>query len=646
MCGFAGFVDRSRSSAGEALARTAAAMAAPLVHRGPDDEGSWADPEAGLALGHRRLAIIDLSPTGRQPMTSGDGRYVIAYNGEVYNFRELRAELEALGHVFRGSSDTEVVVEGCARWGVREAVPRLAGMFAFALWDRRKRELTLVRDRLGIKPLYWGEAGGVLLFGSELKALRAHPRFAAEIDRDALASYLRHGYIPGPHSIYRGVSKLEPGHMLTWRADGGPRISCYWDLRAVAAAAALAEPRHVAEDEAVEALEALLRDTVRSHMVADVPLGVFLSGGIDSSLVTALMQAESGRPVKSFSIGLEQQDFDEAAFAKAVAHHLGTEHTELYLGPDEAMDLIPRLPEWYDEPFADSSQLPTALVSRLARRDVTVSLSGDGGDELFAGYAHYFYCARAWAKLALAPRPLRRAAAGALERLPPPLTRALGPVVSGVPGRQLARGRVRRLARALRSAGPDDLYRHVLSHWEAPERLVPGAVEHKGRLWDDGVGAEIPDFIQRMQYRDTAQYLPDDILTKVDRASMAFGLEARVPLLDHRVVEQAWRLPPSMKVRDGEGKWVLRRILGKYLPRHLFERPKMGFGVPIHAWLRGRLRDWGEDLLDERRLREEGFLDPDPIRRRWAEHLSGEADWAYALWDVLMFEAWRRHAAA
>ena len=637
MCGLAGFFDASGRRDDAALTATVAAMTDSLRHRGPDDGGVWVEAAAGIALGHRRLSIVDLSPAGHQPMVSADGRFVIAYNGEIYNTEELRAELP--GIPWRGHSDTEVLLEGCAAWGVAATARRLIGMFAFALWDRRERMLWLARDRLGIKPLYYGRFGDVFLFGSELKALRAHGEWPVEVERDALAAFLRHNYVPAPRSIYRGVAKLPPGTVLRVQPGGEPRLEAFWSLGEVAHAG-IADRSTMSDAEAADRLDALLRDAIGRRMVADVPLGAFLSGGVDSSAVVALMQAQSDRPVKTFTIGFHERGYDEARHAKAVAAHLGTEHTELYVEPSHALDIIPKLAEWYDEPFADSSQIPTFLVSEMTRRHVTVALSGDGGDELFAGYNRYFWGEALWRRLGRLPGGARRAGAGLLTALPPS---AWDRLFAAVPVRlrpPQAGDKLHKLADVLRLPDQAALYRRLVSHWEEPASLVPGASE-AGIPWDLMADPKMPDFVERMQRLDTVTYLPDDILTKVDRASMAVALEARVPLLDHRVVEFAWRLPMTQKIRGGDGKWLLRQVLHRYVPRELIERPKMGFGVPIDVWLRGPLRDWAEALLDERRLRAEGFLDPAPIRRRWAEHLSGARNWQYPLWDVLMFQAWR-----
>jgi asparagine synthase (glutamine-hydrolysing) len=623
-------------------------MADQLIHRGPDDSGVWVDAEAGVALGFRRLAIVDLSPAGHQPMTSSSGRYVIVFNGEVYNFGELRKELESRGHAFRGRSDTEVMLEAVSEWGLEAAVKKFVGMFAFALWDRRERVLHLVRDRLGIKPLYCGWQGKTFLFGSELKALRAHPDFDPEINRDALALYLRYGYIPQPYSIYQGIRKLPPGHILSLGAGAQTPLelsqtASYWSAQEVYENGA-ANPWRGSEDEAVEELDRLLRESVRLRMIADVPLGAFLSGGIDSSTVVALMQAQSNRSVKTFTIGFHAQEFNEADHAKTVAAHLGTEHTELYVTPKEALDVIPKLPTLYDEPFADSSQIPTYLVSALTRRHVTVSLSGDGGDELFGGYQRYCNARQFWKTVRGFPYVTRKALAGFIRVCKPAtydrLVGGLGPLLPRLARPSSVGERMYRLAEVITVRNPEELYRHLVSYWKSPMELVLNAKEAPDLLTQSSEWARLDDISQRMMFLDLTTYLPDDILAKLDRASMGVSLEARVPVLDHRVVEFAARVPVSMKIRSGQGKWLLRQMLYRYLPPELVERPKMGFSVPIEEWLRGPLRDWAEGLLDQDRLRREGFFRSEPIRELWAEHLSGQRNWQGHLWNVLMFQAW------
>jgi asparagine synthase (glutamine-hydrolysing) len=639
VCGIAGLLDDGARD----LRPLVGAMTETISHRGPDDEGVWADAEAGVALGSRRLAVVDLTEEGHQPMVSASGRYVVAFNGEIYNHLDLRRELEGLGHAFRGRSDTEVLLEAVDRWGPRGALERSNGMFALALWDRRERRLTLARDRLGEKPLYYGRLGGGFGFASELKALRAHPGFRGGIDRDALAMFLRHKYVPAPGSIYRGIRKLPPASMLTIdpAVPGEPTPVAYWSAAEVARGGT-ADPFSGSAEEAEEALDELLRDAVARRMIADVPLGAFLSGGVDSSTVVALMQAQSGRPARTFTIGLHDPAYDESGDARRVAEHLGTDHTELVVTPEEAMAVIPALPEIYDEPFADSSQIPTYLVSRLAREHVTVSLSGDGGDEVFGGYNRYLWADAMWRRFGWMPAPLRRAVSGTLRSVSPrgwdTLLSRLGPVLPSSARQRVPGEKIHKLARALRAERPDGVYRSLTSHWQDPGAVVLGANGKAGPNGFDGAG--LPGLTRRMMYADTVTYLPDDILVKLDRATMAVSLEGRVPYLDHRVVEFAWRLPLEMRARDGQGKWLLRRVLDRYVPRELVDRPKMGFGVPIGSWLRGPLRDWAESLLDPVRLGRQGYLDPRPVRAAWADHLSGRWNRQYELWDVLMFQAW------
>lgn len=637
MCGIAGLWDPKRR--GGDLAQSLRSMTDAMLHRGPDSSGYWQDDAAGVGLGHRRLSIVDLTAAGHQPMTAVNGRWVLTYNGEIYNADVLRTELETLGVTFRGHSDTEVLIEACARWGVEATLPRLIGMFAFALWDGEERRLYLVRDRMGIKPLYWGWFGDLLLFGSELKSLRAHTGWKPEIDRNAVASFMRHNYVPGPWSVYRDVSKLPPGTVAVFQPGQAPEVRQYWSLADVAEAG-LANRTAMSDVEATDALEDLLGDAVRRRMVADVPLGAFLSGGIDSSTVVALMQANASRPVRTFSIGFHEQGYNEAQHAKVVADHLGTDHTELYVEPQHALDVIPRLPDMFDEPFADSSQIPTYLVSEMTRRHVTVALSGDGGDELFAGYVRYFQAMKLFPILERVPAPLRNVAASMIRVLPPATWTAIFGIAPSRWRMPQAGDRLHKLAGIL-NGQLSGYYRYLVSHWSEPDRLVQGGHEYRGLLWDAAVRDRIPDPIERMQYLDTLTYMPDDILTKVDRTSMAVSLEARVPLIDHRVVEFAWTLPPSLKVRDGSGKWLLREVLARHVPKKIFDRPKMGFGVPIDSWLRGPLRDWAETLLSEKRLAEEGYFDPAMVREKWTQHLGGRVNHQYLLWDVLMFQAWK-----
>lgn len=643
MCGITGTLSLSGGSQ-ESLLATAKAMSDALRHRGPDDEGQWADADNGIAFGHRRLAIVDLSPLGHQPMTSACGRYVLAYNGEIYNHLALRAELGDWS--WRGHSDTETILACITRLGLHATLPKLVGMFAIALWDRELRQLTLVRDRLGEKPLYWGKLpGGDLVFGSELKALRAHPRWHGEIDRNAMALYMRHNAIPAPYSVYKGVRKLRPGEWMEIARDGTTRSGLYWDCVA-AARAGHAAPLGLDDAQAIAALDGVLGAAVKDQMVADVPLGAFLSGGVDSSLIAALMCRHASSPVRTFTIGFSEAAYNEAHHAKAVAAHLGTDHTELYVSPADALAVIPKLPSIYDEPFADSSQIPTFLVAEMARRHVTVALSGDAGDELFAGYNRYLLADRIWHQLDRLPLAARRIAARAALGLSPGAWNALGSVVPAARAQGNIGDKVHKFARTVLPAQTQaDMYRALVSHWNEPARVVLGATEPTTLL--DLDRASLPGFsdIETMSLLDQITYLPDDILVKVDRAAMASSLETRAPLLDHRVVEFAWRVPMHQKIRGGKGKWLMRELLYRDVPRELIERPKQGFAIPLDAWLRGPLRDWAADLLEPAALRNEGLFDVAEVQRRWQEHLSGKRNWQYQIWDVLMFQAWQRESA-
>ena len=639
MCGIAGLWRTQHDWDQATLLRVAGQMADAIAHRGPDDSGVWADPEAGVGFGHCRLAIVDLSAAGHQPMVSHNDRFVLIYNGEVYNFHELRQELEGAGHRFSGQSDTEVLLEGIAAWGLDATVRRLVGMFAFALWDRQSRDLCLVRDRLGIKPLYWGKVGNAFVFASELKAFHRLPDWRPELDRDVLAAFMRYNYVPAPHCIFKGLFKLQPGTILRLRAGAEPRIEAFWELFDFAGDG-VSKTRDIPENELVEQLETLLGDAVRCRMIADVPFGAFLSGGIDSSTVAALMQMRSTVPIKTFAIGFSEPGYNEAPYAKAVANHLGTEHTELHVEPGHALDVIPDLPSMYDEPFADSSQIPTYLVSKLARGHVTVALSGDGGDELFAGYNRYFWANRIWRGVRWMPPGLRRGLAAVTGSLPPGFVNGCGALVPRRFRVSQPADKMRKLTDILSRGSAQNLYRLLVSQWDRPEQVVLGASEPESVLSDPRVACHISDLTAQMQYLDTVTYLPDDILTKLDRASMAVSLEARVPFLDHRVVEFAWGLPRRLLHANGRGKLILRKVLYRHVPASLIERPKMGFGVPLDNWLRGPLRDWAEDLLAEQRLRAEGIFDPAPIQQKWQAHVGGRANCAYHLWTVLMFQAW------
>lgn len=642
MCGIAGFW----SSPGNqrdmlVLLRE---MTDALQHRGPDDEGQWADASSGIALGQRRLSIIDLSPLGHQPMCSESGRYWTIFNGEVYNYLELRKELP--GVAWRGNSDTEVMLAAIERWGLERAVQRFVGMFAFALWDTRERLLHLVRDRIGIKPLYYGFVGDAVLFGSELKALRCHPEFMGEIDRDALALFVRHNYIPQPYSIYRDTHKLTPGTILTLRApsDRDARPQSYWCMRQIAEAGQ-ADPFTGSPVEAIEQLKSLLSESVRLRMIADVPVGAFLSCGIDSTTVVALMQAQTAQRVKTFSIGFLNQEYDEAPYAAEIARHLGTDHTELYARPEEALELIPSLPYYYDEPFSDSSQIPTMLVSALARKQVTVSMSGDGGDELFAGYQRYMLGQQV-AHLLKIPKYVRlfgaRVISGGVGMWPERWLPNINISNSRPLGDLLSRRRLDKLRLALQCDTVEQLYLPVISHATAPTELVLASREPLTTMTDRSRWSRLNSSVHQMMYLDLLTYLPDDVLTKVDRASMSVALEARVPLLDHRVVEFSWRLPLSLKLRQGVAKWILKQIAYSFVPKKLLQQPKRGFTVPLGAWLRGPLRAWAEDLIDETAVRNQGFLNTQFVRSLWKNHLRGTADNHAVLWDVISFQAWLR----
>jgi asparagine synthase (glutamine-hydrolysing) len=643
MCGLAGFFSKTllQTNAEDSLRK----MGRSLIHRGPDDEGIWLDPRIGIGLAHQRLSVVDLSSEGRQPMASASGRYVIVYNGEVYNFLELRKILEQAGDLhWRGHSDTEVILACIEKWGLSQALTKFNGMFAFALWDKEKRVLTLARDRIGIKPLYYGWMGKTFLFGSELKSLKAHPDFVGKVDRESLSLLMRFNYIPAPRSIYQDIYKLQPGTFLSIRGD--KEVSSptpYWSFSETARLG-VREGFKGTREEAVNQLDSLLGEAVKLRMNSDVPLGAFLSGGIDSSTIVALMQKQSQQSVKTFSIGFHEKGFDEAPHAKKIAQHLGTDHTELYVSSREALSVIPRLPSLYDEPLADSSQIPTFLLSELTRQQVIVSLSGDGGDELFCGYDRYFSWKKIWDKFRWIPGPGRKILAHLIKAIPADVINAGGPAMSRMFYKYGRIGtlseRFNRLANALLAGGPEGFYLQGLSHWVGPKPLVLGTAEpdiilNQTSFWEDFLAPEM-----KMMFLDGTHYLPDDILAKVDRASMGAGLEARVPMLDHRVVEFSWKLPLEIKIREGQSKWILRQVLDKYVPRHLMDRPKMGFGIPIDIWLRGPLKEWAGDLLNETTLRQDGFLDPVPIMRKWKEHSSGHYNWQYFLWNILSFQAW------
>jgi asparagine synthase (glutamine-hydrolysing) len=640
MCGIAGCLEFDACRTANDLNALARAMATPLTHRGPDASGSWCDEAQGIALGFRRLSIIDLSPNGDQPMISHCGRYVMVFNGEIYNFRYLRDELKSHGETFVGSSDSEVALAGIVHWGVRSLLERSNGMFAMAVWDRLERVLWLARDRLGEKPLYYGWADQkTLVFGSELSSIRAHPRFHAEIDRDALSLYFRHGCIPAPYSIYRNIRKLEPGSWVALsRNTGRTTFGRYWSFDSVVEQG-LTNPLLIPPEEIRERLEELIAESVRLRMVADVPLGAFLSGGIDSATVVALMQAHGTASARTFSIGFEDAQFDEAPFAKAVARHLQTDHTEFYVSEKDALAVVPELPIIYDEPFADSSQIPTYLVSRLARQEVTVALTGDGGDELFGGYPRYaFY--EGLARTQRIPRRMRALVALSLHALVSSNNRRSRSILDHFGARLSAQGpRVERASDILRFGTKLALYRSLMSHWDEPTDLVLDGREPT-TMFDSNLTAPLQNSRLEAMALDTVTYLPDDILTKVDRAAMANGLETRIPLLDHRIVEFSWRIPNNMKFKSDDTKRILRSILGRHVPATLTERSKMGFGVPLGSWLRGPLQEWGNALVCPSRVNDEGYLNPSLVSHAWNSHLEGKQGWHYRLWDILVFQAW------
>jgi asparagine synthase (glutamine-hydrolysing) len=641
MCGIAGFVQIGGAGALTPNESLATAMATAIAHRGPDDQGAWSDPAAGVYLAHRRLAVLDLSTAGHQPMASASGRYIIVFNGEIYNHLELRAELPAVA--WRGQSDTETLLELIDERGIAATLPRMVGMFAMALWDRRERILYLARDRLGEKPLYYGWQGNSFLFGSELKALRAHPAFGAQIDRGAVALYVRRNYVPAPYTIYRGIHKLLPGTYLAVHVDRHEAVpTVYWSARD-AAERGMRDPFVGDDGAARDELERLLNQAIAGQMLADVPLGAFLSGGIDSTTVVALMQAQASQPVRTFTIGFTERDYNEAEQAKAIAQHLGTDHTELYVTPAQAQEVIPGLPALYDEPFADSSQIPMLLVSKLARSRVTVCVSGDGGDEMFGGYNRHLWGPRVSRTSRIIPRPVRTLAARVCRTLSSDAwdrsLQKIAPLLPPALRHRQPADKLRKLAAAIDPRTSEELYLQLISQGQDPARVLRDAVEPAAFGHDLSIAA-FPDLASRMMLLDAIGYLPDDILVKVDRAAMSVSLETRVPMLDHRVVEFAWRLPLSMKIRNGTGKWLLRQVLARHVPTTLFDRPKSGFALPLHAWLRGPLREWVEALIDESRLRGEGFFDATAIGETWREHLSGRRNHASAMWNVLMFQSW------
>lgn len=641
MCGISGFLNIAKNKSKEELTNIIVPMTDMLYHRGPDSSGIWIEETWGLALGHRRLSVIDLSREGHQPMESN--RYVITYNGEVYNFNSIRKELENRGYRFKGHSDTEVILSSIEEWGILHAIEKFIGMFAFALWDKKEKKLYLVRDRIGEKPLYYGWIGNTFVFGSELKAIRRHPEFNSEVDKNVLNSFLRFNYIPTPYSIYKGIYKLNPGSILEISAHNKKEEAYYYWNPVEQINKAKNQIFRGSEQDALCDLELLLKDTIKNQMISDVPLGAFLSGGIDSSTIVSIMQANSPLPIKTFTIGFHENAYDEAKYAKEVANYLGTDHTELYVTPEEAIAVIPNLPLLYDEPFADSSQIPTFLVASLTKKKVTVSLSGDGGDELFGGYNRYFWTEKLWNKIRWMPKGLRHVTSQTIKFIPPStwdnLFSVIEPVLSNKLKQRLPGDKLHKLAEILNTKTPEDVYKRLVSTWKEPTEVVKEGSENHDHFYKSKE-AKLNSFIEKMMFTDLITYLPDDILVKVDRACMGVSLESRVPFLDHRVIEFAWQLPLEMKIKNGQGKWLLRQLLYKNVPKELIERPKMGFGVPIESWLRGPLKDWAESLLDEKKIIDEGYFNPEPIKRKWNEHLSGKRNWQYYLWSILMFQCW------
>ena len=645
MCGFTGFILRAPWPETEGRS-VVSRMGAAIKHRGPDGQGQWVDCAAKYAVAHARLAVLDLTETGAQPMFSVSGRFVLAFNGEIYNHRQLRKRLDASDSgavAWRGGSDTETLLACIEAWGLEKTLKASVGMFALALWDRSERLLMLARDRFGEKPLYYGWVGSgskaTFLFGSELSALRKHPCFDSEIDRETLASYLQHNCVGGERSIYCGIHKLGPGCILILPNEGDtPRLQSWWSSERMIQAQVASRYKGTVE-EAIDHLDGLLREAVSQQMISDVPIGAFLSGGIDSSTVVALMQTLSNRRVSTFSIGFHEQAYDEAPYARSVASCLGTDHHELYVTANQALDVISELPGLYSEPFADSSQIPTFLVSQLARQHVTVSLSGDAGDELFCGYNRYETTAKFWSMIKRTPLPVRRLLANVLTGVSPESWDKL----QNLTGVRRLGDRVHKVAGVLSSTSVEQLYTGLVSHWMPQDKVVIGAASEQWETIFSSPALKGLSAVERMMAADLLAYLPDDILAKVDRAAMAVSLETRVPFLDHRVASFAWSLPQSYKLHNGVTKWPLREVLNRYVPKSLFERPKAGFGVPLDRWLRGPLKDWAETLLSEHRLRAEGFFAPQPIRQKWHEHLSGKRNWQYHLWDVLMFQAWLEH---
>ena len=653
MCGIAGFVDFDARTDQTTATQTLNGMRHALRRRGPDDEGSWIDPHSGVGLAHTRLAVIDLSANGHQPMASSSGRYQITFNGEIYNYREIATTLSASGFSPKGGSDTEVLLAALEQWGLEKTLQLLNGMFAFAIWDKKDNTLYLARDRMGEKPLYYGWLGREFVFASQLNALEAHPKWDKDICRNALSLFMRYAYIPAPHSIYKGIYKLPPACYLSIPAhnpnlrndfsafpDGSTeqnRPRKYWDLCSVANSG-IANRDSESTKDYVDTFQNLLSKSVKSQMVADVPIGAFLSGGIDSSLIVALMQSHATQPIKTFTIGFDVNGFDEAPFARAVADHIGTEHIELYVSGNDTIDVVPSLADVYDEPHADPSDVPSILVSRLARQDVTVCVSGDGGDELFCGYNRYLHSDRIWRSISKYPAWLRKLAAQTITSVAPSTWDTVSRIVPRSPPR--AGYKLHKLADSLHSKDVQDVYRRLISAWQEPSELVLSSSEPDSFFASENTLNGDMHFTDQMAYWDQVAYLPDDNLAKMDRASMSVGLESRAPLLDRDIVEFSWNLPFEMKISSGQSKRLMRDLLYRYVPRKLIERPKMGFSIPIGEWLRGPMMEWCEDTIHYDTLSHQGLLDPSLVHQLWREHKSGRVEGQNALWAVLMFQSW------
>jgi len=655
MCGITGIFGSLRK---EELENSVHRMSQSLIHRGPDDKGAWINKKDGVALAHQRLSIIDLSSAGHQPMTSSCGRFVVVFNGEIYNYLQLKEKLNNSKYKqsWKGYSDTEILVSAFSQWGIEKTLNQLTGMFAIAVWDLKSKKLYLIRDRFGEKPLYYGWSNGVFLFGSELKALRAYKGFDNVIDKNVLSLYMQYMYVPSPYSIFKDIYKLEPGCILQIDEKGlfqspkeapfapfnsqGVSIKQWYSLSDIAKSG----QKNLIKDEgeAIELLEKTLLESVRSQLITDVPLGAFLSGGVDSSIIVSLMQQLSDHPVKTFTIGFEESAFNEAIYAKEVAKHLGTDHHELYVTANDAYKVIPSLPTLYDEPFADSSQIPTYLVSKLARQHITVSLSGDAGDELFGGYNRYLWGDRIWSRVKWMPQSLRRTLGSSIQKLPPSVWDKVGSLLPNQYGVASMGDKAHRMAHRLKTVNSsDEMYFSLVTEGYREEDLVINdRLILETKLNNCNIVSGISESEQRMMLWDSLTYLPDDILTKVDRAAMGVSLETRIPFLDHRVAELAWRLPLDMKIKNGEGKWPLRQVLYKHVPKELIERPKAGFAIPVGQWIRGPLREWADSLLDETRIQHDGYFDPKLVSQLWEQHLSGRYDWTPRLWAILMFQAW------